>query len=112
MGISWAEFWEMNPKIIEAHIQGQKEELEYKNALFHLNGLYTAEALKSTIGNMFKKKTEKPYSYPEKPIDLNLNKIEEKDLTEEDKINQTNDLFQMLRIMEMNFNITHGKEDE
>lgn len=111
MGITWTEFWDMNPRIIEAHIQGHKLEFEHQNTLFHLNGYYTMEALRATVGNMFKKKSSKDYTYPEKPIDLGLDKVEETELTEADKEAQTNELFQMLKIMEMNFNISHGKGD-
>lgn len=111
MGITWTEFWEMNPNIIEAHIQGQKQEIELQNNLFHLNGLYTMEALRATVGNMFKKKGAKDYEYPEKPFELGIDKVDEHELTEEEKEEQTNSLFQMLQLMETNFNLSHGKRE-
>ena len=38
----------------------------------HLQGLYVADALLSTVGNMLSDKTSQKHKYPDKPYDLNL----------------------------------------
>lgn len=40
----------------------------------HIQGMYFAEALLSTVGNMFSSKTAKKHEYPDKPYDLGLDK--------------------------------------
>lgn len=76
LGVSYSEFWTLNPHRIEilvlAYNEAKKQELRSQNALFHLQGQYFAEALLVTVGNMFRGKGKKPYEYPDKPFDLNF----------------------------------------
>ena len=40
--------------------------------LYHLEGMYFAEALLSTVGNMFRGKGQKAFEYPKEPYTLDL----------------------------------------
>lgn len=110
MGISWEEFWEMNPRIVLAHRKGYQELINEKNAMAHLSGAYVREALMATVGNMFKKSGSKPYEYPHEPYDLGQNVKRDAELTEADKEKQTQDLFNKLRLMQINFDLANEGE--
>ena len=76
LGVSYSDFWSLNPHRVEilvlAYNETKKNELRTQNMLFHLQGHYFAEALLSTVGNMFRGKGQQPFKYPDKPYDLNL----------------------------------------
>lgn len=46
-----------------------KRQVEQDNIQAHLQGMYIAEAIESTIGNAFRKKGER-YTYPKKPYGI------------------------------------------
>ena len=109
LGITWEQFWEMNPRIVNAHIEGHRLFVEEQNALYHLEGIYTRSALESTVGNMFKKKGAKAIEYLAKPIDLSGSSDDENSpdgLSEEEKKRRTELLFGKLRIMQANFELS------
>lgn len=65
--------------------------------------MYFAEALRATVGNMFKKKSAKPYDYPKKPYEFNENV----ELTE-DELQRQRELFvARLEVMKTNFELSH-----
>ncbi len=101
----------MNPRIIKLHVEGykKKEEIEFEktNIYSHLQGQYFLEALYASVGNMFKPKSTKPHEYPKKPYERQVSK----ELSEEEKREQTEKLFMSLRLMEVNFNATHKSKD-
>lgn len=74
LGITYNEFWSLNPRIIEVLIKAQNEkiknDIKYHNMLYHLQGHYFADALLATVGNMFNK--GKKFEYPKEPHPLNL----------------------------------------
>lgn len=107
IGITWEQFWEMNPRIVNAHIEGHKLFIKEQNALYHLEGAYTVKALEATVGNMFKKKGVKAIEYPAKPFDLEGASNDSPDgMTEEEKRRKTELLFGKLRIMQANFELS------
>lgn len=119
LGITWEQFWEMNPRIVNAHIEGHKLFIQEQNALYHLEGVYTKCALDATVGNMFKKKGAKAIEYPAKPFDFNDDSSESSPegtngMSEEEKKRKTQMLFASLRIMQANFELskhnTRGEE--
>ena len=103
MGITWVEFWSLNPHslmlMIDGYNEKQKSELTRSNYLSHLQGVYMVDAIMSTVGNMFKKKNAKPYKYPEKPHELG----EKKPLTEYEKSTQLDLFVAQLKAMKSNF---------
>lgn len=103
MGISWKEFWKLNPHSLKlmlgSYNEKQKADLNKKNYMSYLQGIYFVDALMSTVGNMFKKKNAKPYKYPEKPYELG----EKKPLTEYEKRTQLDLFVAQLKAMKTNF---------
>lgn len=102
----------MTPRMINAHKQGYKLKAQEQNAMYHLEGIYTREALLATVGNMFKKKGAKAYEYPEKPFEIGGNTetddqgINTGALTEAEKKRRTEALFGQLRLMQANFELS------
>lgn len=83
MGISWEEFWNMNPRILKAIQMGYDEEIKRKDYLNWLSGQYTISAILvslDTFMNGEKAKSE----YMEKPILVQVEK--EASMTEEERI--------------------------
>lgn len=76
LGVSYNEFWTLNPHKVEililAYNEAKKEELRTQNRLYHLEGQYFALAISATVGNMFRGKGKKPFEYPQEPFDLDF----------------------------------------
>ena len=107
MGVNLAEFWHLTPHTLQLIAQGYnialKRQIEHDNAIAHLQGAYFAEALASTVGNMFASKTAKRHEYPDKPYDLDLD-----DNREEKEKERQLELFRaQLSARMSNFNLTH-----
>lgn len=81
MGVKYAEFWHLTPHtmllIADGYNIAQKRQLEHDNAIAHLQGIYIAEALMATVGNMLSSKNSKKHEYPDKPYDLHIDKDRE-----------------------------------
>ena len=112
MGITWEEFWDMTPAVIEAYKAGYKLKKEEQNVFAYLQGVYVRDALASTVGNMFKKKGAKATEYPSEPYKLYDNQTTDNhgesdgSMSEEEKRKKTEALFGMLRLMQANFEIS------
>ena len=87
LGISYWDFWDLNPRIISILVKAYNKtvvnDIRKQNMLMHLNGRYMADALLSTVGNMFRNKGTPVYEYPKEPYTL--------DLKDEDKIVTTSE---------------------
>ena len=72
-------------------------------------GIYFYEAVSIALANAFRKKGSKPAQYREKPI---MDELEDKrkiyNPTEEEKIEQTQMLFDYLESMQRSFERSHG----
>ena len=113
MGISWEEFWDMTPRTIKAYKKAFKLKKEEQNAFAYIQGIYVRDALSSTVGNMFKKKGAKAIEYPSEPYDLYAKADKDTGetgggMTEEEKRRKTEALFGMLKIMQVNFELSKG----
>lgn len=81
MGISWHDFWEMNPRIIKVISKGYKEKIKQHDYLAWLFNQYTLSAVSVAIEHCLAGKKAK-LKYIEEPI---LSKAFENDgLTEEE----------------------------
>ena len=113
MGISWKEFMELTPHILNVqwdnYIKRQNNELKKQNALFHLQGQYFMEAIMSTIGNAFRGKSGKTYKYPEKPYPLKCNN---ETLTEEELKLQREQFVAMFETMGANFRLSQKSKGD
>lgn len=76
IGTTYDDFWRLNPHkidiMVKAYNEAKKAEMRQYNTLFHLEGMYFAEALLSTVGNMFRGKGQKSFEYPKEPYTLDL----------------------------------------
>ena len=76
LGVSYDEFWSLNPHkiniLIKAFNEKKKQDTAMQNMFFHLQGQYFADALLATVGNMFRGKGQKAFYYPKEPYTLNL----------------------------------------
>ncbi len=104
IGVTWDEFWGLNPKIINLMIDGYKEkkraEMEQQNVLAHIQGAYFADAIMATIGNAFTK--GKKSKYPEKPYEL----FSGNETASADDIQTQRDLFvARLQLMKLNYDL-------
>lgn len=113
MGVSWKEFWGMNPHIIKLLMKGHEEKIKEQDYLAWLFGQYTLSSTIVAVEKCFAGRKAKS-KYIEKPI---LSEIEQKQektnsakLTEEEKKKQTEKLFMQLKIMGANFNLNHKEE--
>lgn len=105
LGITLDEFWELNVHkvniLIKAYNQKEMNDLRKRNILMHLQGQYFAEALLSTVGNMFRGKGQRPYEYPKEayPLDfdgdMDIKSKEEREISLKRKqfVNNLNHLF-------------------
>lgn len=108
LGVTWEEFWKMNPRIIKAICRGYREKEKIRDReMWSWFGNYGISAMVFAIEHCF---SEKPKtSYLEKPITEEIGKELTEELTEEEKKRQTEQLFLKLRIMGANFNLNHNK---
>ena len=74
LGTSYDDFWHLNPRkinvMVKAYNEAKKIEIRQANMLLHLEGMYFADALLATVGNMFRGKGQKAFEYPKEPYTL------------------------------------------
>lgn len=89
LGTSYHEFWSLNPRkvnvMIKAYNEARKNEIRQANMLLHLGGMYMTDALLVTVGNMFKDKGKKPFTYPKEPYQLDLDYEDGLDITNDEE---------------------------
>lgn len=98
----------MNPRIVKVYIEGYKaktnRELEYDNYVAYLSGIYVRDALASTVGNMFSKKSSKPIEYPREPYPVTE---KQQEYNEQQEIERQRQLFMAkLQAMQTNFELS------
>ena len=107
MGVSWSEFWQMNPRILksisEGYAQKIKSENERNNNTAYLQGKYFVDGILCTVGNMFSK--GKPFDYPKEPYQI----YEKRELTEEEKMKEVDLFFAREESRRKNWRRTHKK---
>lgn len=109
LGVSWQEFWEMNPHIIKLLLKGYEEKIKEQDYMAWLSNQYTMSAVSVAAEHCLAGRKAKS-KYIEKPFmqEIEEKQQENKPLTEEEKKRQTEQLFLRLRIMGANFNLNHG----
>ena len=110
MGVSWNEFWGMNPRIIKLIAKGYQEKIKEQDYIAWWANQYTLSAVMVAVEHCLAG-TKAKSKYIEKPF---LQEIEEKqmankELTEEEKKRQTEQLFTQLQIMQANFKLNKKK---
>lgn len=107
IGISYYDFWDMNPHIINIFTEAKRIQNKEKNAFMHLQGVYMRDAILSSICNSFRGKGTEPYEYPKEPYNIEG----ERELTEEEKDMQVEQLFANLVLMQERFESNKANTD-
>ena len=74
-GMTYEQFWYGSPELVIPYRRADEIRRRRKNEELWLAGMYTADALASTVGNMFSKQK---YSYPSEPRPLTLDEALER----------------------------------
>lgn len=109
MGISYDEFWTLNPRKLKVLVEGYKLRRKIEDEQAWLLGGYVFQAVSTSLGNAFKKKNQKAKSYFElldKPF---LDSIDTKETTEDEKQRYIDAFMASLHVMKNNFEIKHGE---
>lgn len=80
IGMSYEQFWFDEPSIVAAYRKADEIRRRRMNEELWLSGIYTSEALASTVGNMFSKEK---YHYPSEPKPITRAEVEERQAREE-----------------------------
>ena len=75
IGMTADQFWEGDPWLAKAYRRADEIRRRRINEELWLSGMYTADALASTVGNMFSKKK---YKYPTEPRPITMIEIEQR----------------------------------
>jgi hypothetical protein len=68
MGMTYEQFWDGDVWLVKAYRQADVIRRRRKNEELWLEGVYMAEALSATVGNMFSKGNK--HQYPSEPIPI------------------------------------------
>lgn len=81
MGMTWTQFWIDEPELAIAYRKAEVIRKRRKNEELWLEGMYVAEALNATVGNMFSKGQKHPY--PAEPFPITADEQQERREREE-----------------------------
>lgn len=81
MGMTWTQFWIDEPELAVAYRKSEMIRKRRRNEELWLQGVYFAEALNATVGNMFSKGQKHPY--PAEPFPITAAEQEERREREE-----------------------------
>ena len=113
IGISYKDFWGMNPRIVKQHGEAEKirtkKRIEEENYIAYLNGAYVMKALYASVGNMFSSKNAKQIEYPKEPFSLGLSKKES--LSEKELTKQREQFLAQLMTMQTNFELSKKEKE-
>ena len=98
LGISWQDFWKMNPRIIKLHIKAHDEWLKEQDYLAWLNGKYVHSAFMVGLSRFADKNSNA--EYPKQPI---LEQFEQENKPIEDKKQAAENFLLRLQIMGANY---------
>lgn len=74
--MTYEQFWCDSPELTIAYRRADEIRKQRANEQLWLSGIYTAEALASTVGNMFSK--GRKHEYPNEPLPITVNEIKER----------------------------------
>lgn len=81
MGMTYEQFWLDDPALARAYRKADEIRRRRTNEELWLGGIYVAEALSATVGNMFTKGQK--YQYPAEPKPITRDEIEERKAREQ-----------------------------
>ena len=110
-GITWEQFWHMNPRIIKCISLGHEKKIKEQDALIHTwVGTYGLSALNVVIDHCIAGSKSKS-KYIEEPImsnaSLSKDKEDKSQISEKEKLEKTEQLFMKLSIMGANYELAN-----
>ena len=75
IGMSYEQFWYGRPELVISYRRADDIRRRRMNEELWLAGMYTADALASTVGNMFSKQR---YNYPSEPRPITVDEVQER----------------------------------
>ena len=110
-GITWEQFWHMNPRIIKCISLGHEKKIKEQDALIHTwVGTYGLSALNVVINHCIEGSKSKS-KYIEEPImsdaSLSKDKEDKSKISEKEKLEKTEQLFMKLNIMSANYELAN-----
>ena len=75
--MTYEQFWHYPPELAIAFRRADEIKKRRVNEELWLAGIYTAEALASTVGNMFSKGSK--YQYPSEPKPITVSEVKERE---------------------------------
>jgi hypothetical protein len=81
MGMTWTQFWIEEPELAVAYRKADRMRKRRTNEELWLQGVYFAEALNATVGNMFSKGNKN--QYPAEPFPITVEEQQERREREE-----------------------------
>ena len=76
MGMTYEQFWNDDPVLVKAYRKADDIRRKRENTALWLQGIYVAEALSATVGNMFSKGQK--HQYPAEPFPISQAEHEER----------------------------------
>lgn len=104
-GISYDEFWKLNPRKLNVIIAGFKTKRKVRDEENWMLGGYVFEALTIALNNAFRKKGQKAKEYFDLCDTPIMQRTGTAELSEAEKKKQTELLFKSLEIQMANFNL-------
>ena len=95
----------MNPATLEPYEKAVKLEEEKADTHMWILGSYIFEGISVAISNAFRKKGQKAISYRDKPYLMEA-KEKKGELTHEEIVDKTKTVFNMLKIMQANYELS------
>lgn len=80
-GMTWEQFWLGEPELAAAYRKADRLQRRRRNEEMWLQGVYMAEALSATVGNMFSKGQK--HKYPAEPLPITAEEQQERREREE-----------------------------
>ncbi len=113
IGISYNEFWTLNPRKIKVIVEGYRLQRQVRDEEYWMLGGYIFDAVSLAMGNSFRKKGQKPKEYFEIIKEPILKRETEKNsevMSELEKRQKTELLFKNLEIMAANHRLSQGSK--
>ena len=109
IGMNYEQFWHDRPELVVAYRRADEIRRRRKNEELWLAGIYTADAIAATVGNMFSKGQKN--NYPSEPRAITLSEVEERrDRERKAKEEQIKARF-TARVLNMNKTMGGGTND-
>lgn len=110
MGMTWTQFWIDEPELTVAYRKSEMIKRRRKNEELWLEGIYVAEALSATVGNMFTKGQK--HQYPAEPFPITADEQRERREREERKRMERMKAAFIARSLQMNTKLGGKPNDE